>query len=124
MSIRNLKLPKKSRQVHAPGAGPITLSGRKLGLENYRNPSGTLSAQPLGGQAIDDGKFAGVLVAIMKTMGFDELRISEHLLRDDYDALDVIDVERDARACEIVIRKRARPRTAAERAADRLKQGF
>jgi len=73
---------------------------------------GTRSAKPLTaaaaviGSGIRDAQFAGLLMAIMQTMGLHELRIDKRFLRDDAVAGDLIEIDRDIYKHELIIRRR------------------
>lgn len=79
--------------------------------KTVHNFGGTRSARPvippgLIASPVRDGQFAGLLVAIMQTMGLDELRIDQLLLRDDAGAMGAIEVEQDIYKNQIIIRRR------------------
>lgn len=77
-----------------------------------RNFGGTRSAKPLTaaaaaiGSGIRDSQFAGLLMAIMQTMGLRELRIDDRFLRGDAVAGELIEVDRDPNKRELIIRRR------------------
>ena len=98
--------------VAAAQAGTLPAQQINAALASGRNFGGTRSAKPLTaaaaaiGGGIRDAQFAGLLMAIMQTMGIGELRIDERFLRDDAVAGDLITVERDIYKNEIIIRRR------------------
>jgi hypothetical protein len=91
-----------------------TLPARQINaaLNGGRNFGGTRSAKPLTaaaaaiGNGIRDAQFAGLLMAIMQTMGLDELRIDQRFLRDDAVAGELLDIDRDICKQELIIRRR------------------
>lgn len=112
--IKGLALDKVFDADDPPYSAGGTLPAQQINaaLANGRNFGGTRSAKPLTaaaaavGGGIRDSQFAGLLMAIMQTMGLHELRIDERFLRDDAVAGDLIEVDRDINRHELIIRRR------------------
>jgi hypothetical protein len=109
--IKGLALRKEYDEDDPPFSSP---AGRRQVLGNgvaSHNFGGTRSARPiippgLADPNFRDGQLAGLFVAIMQTMGLDELRIDQRLLRDDSGAMGAIEVDRDIYKQELIIRRR------------------
>lgn len=111
--IKGLALDKVFDADDPPYSAGGTLPAQQINAAlNGRNFGGTRSAKPLTaaaaaiGGGIRDAQFAGLLMAIMQTMGLHELRIDERFLRDDAVAGDLIEVDRDIYKHELIIRRR------------------
>lgn len=113
-SIKGLTLDKVFDEDDPPFSGG-TLPAKQINAALQgagRNFGGTRSAKPLTaaaaaiGGGIRDSQFAGLLMAIMQTMGLQELRIDERFLRDDAAAGSLIEVDRDVNRHELIIRRR------------------